>query len=462
MEIDWNRSFMEQVNELFQKVPQRHTFLSNVENCDYCSFVDGSKNSYLTFLCYGSSDCLYSYDIKGSRDIVDSYKIVSSELIYESAHCSGCYNLKYSDHCSGCNSSAFLSHCIGCQDCFGCCNLRNKQYYVFNKPLSKEDYEQFIASADLGSFESVEKWRFKFEMFRQKMPLPPDHNSNCENVKGDYLVNCKNCIDCFSLSNSVDCQDCHRFWDLTECSATATGKTEIGLENMSGLPGYFAVATAYCYQSSYLTLCKDVWYSKHCLGSVGVRNGEYIILNKAYSKEEYAELSKRILFDLAAQGELGEFFPIEMTPFPYNHTLSQELFPLTKSEALSKGLKWQDEPDVIAAPEQKWPEIPDSIVEFTALDEPLICLRSNRAYQIIPQELMFYQKLNIPIPRLAPLTRMKDMIRFQPVYELRVNNCARSSFDGVDCHQTFSNSHVPALEEQKAVCSSCYDELIDQ
>lgn len=461
VEIDWNSSFLDQVKKLFETVPQRHVFMTGSENSDYCSYLNNSSDCYLTFLCYDSSACLYSYDVKESRDIVDSYKVAKSELLYECAHCQNCYALKYSDHCKSCSDSAFLSHCIGCSSCFGCCNLRQKQYCVFNEQLTKKQYEDFISQAKLNHFSSVEHWRIKFEEFRKSQPLPPDHNSGCQNVRGDYLVDCKNCIDCFCLTDSVDCNSCFRFWGLKECSFTATGSTELGLENISGIGMYTAIGNYLSHESSYLTYCKDVLFSKNCLGCVGLRRKEYSILNKEYSPEQYAVLSRKILCQLEECGELGEFFPISFSPFPYNDSLAGDLFPITEAESAELRVQWRQ--DHVQLEEQKSMEneISDALEDFREINYPLPCARTKKLYRIIPQELEIYRKLNIPIPRLAPLARMEELLRFQPEYRLKNNTCARQDFDGKSCQESFSSAFVSGLAQQKSVCRQCYEELVD-
>ena len=41
-------------------------------------------------------------------------------------------------------------------------------------------------------------------------------------------------------------------------------------------------------------------------------------------------------------GEWGQFFPAGISPFPYNDSLAQDYFPLTKDEVITQGLKWYD------------------------------------------------------------------------------------------------------------------------
>lgn len=44
-------------------------------------------------------------------------------------------------------------------------------------------------------------------------------------------------------------------------------------------------------------------------------------------------------------GEWGQFFPIDHSPFPYNESVAQDYFPITKEEATAQGLWWREERD---------------------------------------------------------------------------------------------------------------------
>jgi len=43
-----------------------------------------------------------------------------------------------------CRNMQYSAHCLQCKDCFGCCGLVGKQYYIFNKPYSAEEYKRRV------------------------------------------------------------------------------------------------------------------------------------------------------------------------------------------------------------------------------------------------------------------------------------------------------------------------------
>jgi hypothetical protein len=110
----------------------------------------------------------------------------------------------------------------------------------------------------------------------------------------------------------------------------------------------------------------------------------------------------------------GEFFPTELSPFGYNETVAQEYFPLGKSEVEAKGFKWR-EPDVRAYTITKKPdELPERITEVSdsITNEVIGCAHEGKcadgcatAFRVVPQELQFYRRLHLPLPKLCPNCR---------------------------------------------------------
>ena len=88
-----------------------------------------------------------------------------------------------------------------------------------------------------------------------------------------------------------------------------------------------------CFYCQHVNACKD------CFGCEGLKQKQFCILNKQYTKEEYDRLVPRIIEQMKADGEWGEFFPIVDSTFGYNETLAQRFYPITKEEADAKGYK---------------------------------------------------------------------------------------------------------------------------
>jgi hypothetical protein len=73
--------------------------------------------------------------------------------------------------------------------------------------------------------------------------------------------------------------------------------------------------------------------SKDCFGCVGLKNKQYCIFNKQYTKEAYIETVQRLIEHMQTLGEWGRFSPQEHAPFSYNESVAQTYFPLDASQA---------------------------------------------------------------------------------------------------------------------------------
>ena len=98
-----------------------------------------------------------------------------------------------------------------------------------------------------------------------------------------------------------------------------------------------------CRQNVYdLTYCESCFPQvKDCFGCISLRNSEYCILNKQYSKEEYDKLVSEIIQKMINDQEWGEFFPVSLSPFHYNKTLANDYFQKDKSDVEKYGMSWQ-------------------------------------------------------------------------------------------------------------------------
>lgn len=98
----------------------------------------------------------------------------------------------------------------------------------------------------------------------------------------------------------------------------------------------------------------NVLYSLHCsassnlFGCIGLRNKEYCIFNKQYTKEEYNALVPQIIEHMKKTGEWGKFFHPSLSPFGYNETVANEYFPVKNVQAYNDeglqdlGYQWSD------------------------------------------------------------------------------------------------------------------------
>jgi len=113
------------------------------------------KNSYLSFASWVSEDILYSAKIGFSKDLVDCLSCTHDEFCYECVSVHSSNKVFFSENCSSCIESWFLYDCSGCTNCFGCTNLRNKSYCIYNQQYTREDYLKKLELFSLSSYRSI-------------------------------------------------------------------------------------------------------------------------------------------------------------------------------------------------------------------------------------------------------------------------------------------------------------------
>lgn len=489
MEYDFSKSFFEQFNELMHKVPHLATVNDNgiaSVNCEYSHDCWFAKNCYMTFFAWKVENVLYStYMVGGTKDAVDCLNILEqSNWLYECITCHESHRLKYSEHSRACSDSAFLYDCRDCSNCFMSAGLRHKKYYFKNKQYSKEEYERIIAEYRLDTFEGVERAQKEFDEFILSQPRRFAYIFKSVDCTGDLLFNGKNSKYCYNIARPENCRfydngdapkDCYDLSTSGELSECYDGIT---VDHSSR--NFFGVFSVKSQDLQYTQHCHS---SKHLLGCVSLRNEEYCILNKKYTKEEYETLAKRIREQMmqvpyidknGKEYRFGEFYPAELSPFGYNETVAQEQFLLKKDEALLKKFNWQDNIQRTVGKETLPPEkMPDSIhdTQDTIQQEILSCIDCKRNYRIIPSELSFYRQMHIPIPRRCFHCRHALRIKRRNPFALwhRKCSCAGNTsennvfkntvehFHGANpCPNEFETTYAPERKEI-VYCEQCYN-----
>jgi len=467
-DYDFKKSFFIQFKELLNKVPRINliTDFPRSENSEYINYAGPLKNCYLTIQAENSENCLYSSSILSSQDSADCLRVTNVQKSYELFNCEKCYNSFFSANCFNSSDVYFSKNLNNCMDCFGCNNLRHKKYYIFNKAFSKDEYQKFINNFQKGSYHEIKKVKKKSSDFHLGFPnkyLQGTHNSD---VSGNYIFNSKNVYHSFEISGGEDLKycfqahmptskDCYDYGDWGNNASLVYDSVNCG-ENINNVKFSFG-----CCIGTNCEYCDTIEAFNHMFGCSSIRKGEYCILNKQYTKESFNKLRTKIIKHMNdlpyidKKGRIykyGEFFPPELLPFGYNETIANEYFPLTKEEAIKQGYHWYDKPKSEYKPTIKASNLPDNIkdVNKTILKEVIECgnKRNNCAgsgvFRIIPQELKFYQKMNLPLPRLCPDCRHRERIKQRNPLKLWKRQCMNPSFDGSGsrCKNTFETTYA--------------------
>lgn len=451
-EYDFNRSFFEQWGELRDEVPHWGVAITNCENSDYCNYCTDEKNCYLDIAAEGNEDCYFDLFVKNSINCVDCTFVYDSELCYESVQCYNSYACRNSMYLDNCTDCAFCFDMKGCKNCLLSTNLRNKEYYILNEPHSKEEYEKKLKELNLDSYAALQNVFAIWKNMRVEKGVYRDmYNINCENCTGNNIKNSKNCTHCF---NATTCEDCKFLYDVLNAKDCYDMNYSL-YDPESSYEIISTVGTKFCAFLMSGPYNSDSFYSqqlkscKNCFGCHGLKNKQYCILNKQYTKEEYEELVPKIIEHMRSLGEWGEFFPAELSPHGYNETVAEDYFPLSKQDVEARGWKWRDqkEEDSYMGAPVAFPDRVDEVDE-SICEQILICEGSGKPFRIIPQELKFYKAQGIAVPRRSPAQRHKDRDALRNPRKLWGRQCA-------NCQKEIITSYSPERPET-VYCESCY------
>jgi len=471
MDYDFSRPFFEQFKELMYKVP--HMSIVNDDgiaslNCEYTHDVWFAKNCYMMFSGWHIENVMYSYFINAGKEIVDCFLGYSdTEYIYECINCNHCYRLKNSEWSRSCINSQFLYDCQDCSDCFMSTGLRHKKYYFKNKQYIKEEYEKILKEYKLDTASGVERAQKEYDEFILKYPRRYVWFKQCNNCLGDILSYSKNTRNSFILKK---CENC-KYSDFGGNQKDSYDLTMSG-ELSECYEGAIVDHSQFNFFGLYSVKSQDIKYTQHChnckyvFGCDALRNNNYCILNKQYTKEEYQELIPKIIKHmndmpyLDKKGNIykyGEFFPTQISPFGYNETTAIDSYPLNKEKALENGYKWQNNIQRTVGRETlEWKDISDSIdkIEDSILNEILCCNLCERNYKIVPNELVFYKKMGIPIPRKCFHCRHANRLKKINPFKLWHRSCMHEG-----CTNKFETSYAPERPEI-VYCESCYQKEV--
>ncbi len=471
-DYDFSKPFFEQWKELRNAFPLQSLLQTKSVNSDYCNVAEESKDCYLISASWKNERVSYSDAITDIKDSMDLHVVHRSEFSYDDVVCSDSYQLFYSQDSHSCVNSYFLYDCRGCTDCFMCSNQRKKSYCMYNQQLSKDEYLNKLNEMNLGSYESIQEKKKEFEEMRLKATHRFAHIVNSTNSTGNNIERAKNCHECFDLSGGLE--DCkYASWavqakDVYD-AGPGFGVVELVYETFDCGPGGRSVSFSNgIHASENIEYCFDCSSSSNLFGCLGLKSKQYCIFNKQYSKEEYIKLREKIIQQMNEKPYVdkrgifyryGEFFPVELSPFCYNETVAQDYFPLEKDQALKNGFSWKDPEARNYQPTIKAKDLPDNIkfISDSILDEVIECEhqgkckdRCTTAFKIIPDELTFYKRFNIPLPRICYGCRHYGRLAKRNPMKLWHRKCMNK-----DCTNEFETSYAPERKEI-VFCEQCY------
>ncbi len=115
-----------------------------IENSNHVSHSKVVKNSsFIQFshFCYHSSMVLRSTNVNSSSMITHCGYVVNSHNAIESNFITNCSYVKSSSQINSCH---VIDNCVNLRNSLFCYGLRDKEYYLFNRPIEKEHYELIL------------------------------------------------------------------------------------------------------------------------------------------------------------------------------------------------------------------------------------------------------------------------------------------------------------------------------
>jgi len=464
-EYDPMKSFFTQWKELSIRVPHLALLQKNTVNSPWINYETDDKNCYLNFGGHLNEDSAYNQYLLKSRDSFDNFWLMGSEHCYQSILSESCYKTFFSKLCTDCRDTYFSFDCRNCSNIFGCSSLRHKQYCIFNKRVTKEEYEKFMAENNVGSFSTLQSLKNRAEEFFRTTPQRAVFIDKSVHSTGNLIKESKNCRFCWNAEKAEDTKYGLYVLELKDSmDATSIWKSELCYDAMGGITSSnIKLSVGFLDQCRNLEYCYLTFNCHDCFGSINLRTKNYCILNRQYEKDEFEKLRARIIEDMNAKPYLekggrtyryGEYLPYELSPFAYRESVANEYFPLIAEQVKEKGF---NEGEYTTAGGYEFSDyiIPDDIKEVRddVLDKVLKCEVSGKPYRIIKMELEFYRKHNLPIPRISPFARHRERLSFVAdhckIYVRMCNNC------GKETESVYTEQEFPIV-----YCTECYLQTI--
>ena len=476
---DSSKLFIEQWFELYKKVPRPILRKVQMVDSEYTNFSVQGNHCYFGYSVLRSEYIRYSENIDDSKNCMDSLCLKACEWCYENVDSNKNYNCVYIAESKSCIDSRFLFDCSNCQDCFMSAQLRNKKYVFRGEQLTKEEYAEAIQKEELGSYSHTENLKKEFVNLCKSSIHKYADITNSLNSTGNHILNSKNVTKSFFVTDGENIVESLRVpgtKDLLNCVYIAGSESLYACMGCS-LGSYQVRNSLFCMGS------KDVDYSAFCIncqdvfGCVGLKNKKYCIFNTQYEKEEYFKLIEEIKFSMSYTDKAGrvytygDFYPGEFSPFTYNETIAQEYFPKSEYEVIKEGFNPEHKKTRSYNINCKAGELPDEIseVDVSITTKIIECEHKGEckhqcttAFRILLEDLEFYKKMNLPLPRICPNCRYYERLSKRAPAKLwhRDCMCKQENHEHVGkCQNEFETSYAPDRPEI-VYCESCYQKEV--
>jgi hypothetical protein len=226
------------LHDLSLQTPKKYMHGVGSENCTG-DYIDNCKNCHKSFdIMNNLTDSAYC-DFSGAEghNLYDcSYGGAGSTQCYENVGMSRCNNVKFNYYSKPCSDCEYVQYCSG-ENLFACVSLNKKQYCIFNKQYSPEEFfhlktqiiEHMKRTGEYGEFfpvqysafpynetvaheyfpmtkEQVEAkgWQWKDKEQKENQPAtttPPPLIQDVPREISNEVLACKKCFDNYKVTS---------------------------------------------------------------------------------------------------------------------------------------------------------------------------------------------------------------------------------------------------------------------
>ena len=462
-EVDLSRPIKEQIYDLAMRVPMSayknaEKPINSISRISFgdenCLFTEGTRSKNVCF----ASDGL---DLEDSVEVCWSHRVRESYNIMMCTDLQRCRVARNSRDCYGCD---FIFDCWNCEYCFMSWNQRRKKYMFYNEQLTKEEWESRMEKIDLGDYETFE--RFFQEFFNKlsgEMIWPENFNIKAEDSIGEYLTNCVDCDHCWYGEGGKNC-----YWsgwvylgseDCVLGADPGSSRCFVNMITISSSDCRFCWVVTRCQNCEYCIECLDC---ENCFGCAGLKRKKFHIFNKEYSEEEYWKKLDEIKCAMVDSGEYGIPFYGKFSQTPIQHSGAHffQDFPKEYYEKLSavnfdpaldgaygnwEGKKFHDVSEIPTHIK----DVDDELKMKAFLDKEI-----DRPFKLFPQELAFYKKFGIRVPKRHFIARVEDLWSEMNLFDFGKRECEK-------CSKEITVAKNKKFPNRKLYCKECYLEYLE-
>jgi len=280
------------------------------DNCDFSDSVLFSNNSYLSNTVI--KDCeniFYSFIIRDwCENVFNSLFILNnSNNIYSSRWINSSYKVFFSAFIKNSSDIWFSSNLTWCRECIFCDNLQNSSYFIENKKYTKDEY--LIKKSE------ILKNKTEFSNFYKNLKTKWNNNWSLD-INWEFILDSENISNWKYVNNTKNAKNVIFVW--------SPQWNENFLDTWPWWAGwwndFYAVSGVWdwsnnIYCSSQIWASSRIFYSYYlescsfCIWCIWLKNKQYCILNKQYTKEEWEVLADKIFSQMEEDWILWDFFP---------------------------------------------------------------------------------------------------------------------------------------------------------